>query len=109
MYTGVIEGVAIVRSIEDKIPLSLLWQGIVIQIFLEPEGLPINQQNSICRSQRAAASDVQLSSCVSTVGMENAHFASVLLRLSDDIRLRAVLKTSLETRAIRQGCILWLV
>jgi tRNA uridine 5-carboxymethylaminomethyl modification enzyme len=99
LYTGVIEGVGprYCPSIEDKITRFAGRNSH--QIFLEPEGLTVNEfyPNGISTS---LPFDVQLELVRSIRGLENAHITRPGYAIEYDYFDPRALKSSLETRSI---------
>ena len=99
MFTGVIEGVGprYCPSIEDKI--TRFADKSSHQIFLEPEGLTVNEfyPNGISTS---LPFDVQLALVRSIKGLENAHITRPGYAIEYDYFDPRGLKSSLETKAI---------
>ena len=99
MFTGVIEGVGprYCPSIEDKIHRFAGKQSH--QIFLEPEGLTVNEiyPNGISTS---LPFDIQLALVHSINGLENAHITRPGYAIEYDYFDPRVLKSSLETKVI---------
>ncbi|MGH8753960.1 MAG: tRNA uridine-5-carboxymethylaminomethyl(34) synthesis enzyme MnmG [Burkholderiales bacterium] len=99
MFTGVIEGIGprYCPSIEDKIHRFAGKQSH--QIFLEPEGLTVNEiyPNGISTS---LPFDVQLALVRSIKGLENAHITRPGYAIEYDYFDPRGLKSSLETKAI---------
>ena len=99
MFTGVIEGVGprYCPSIEDKI--TRFAGKASHQIFLEPEGLTVNEfyPNGISTS---LPFDVQLELVRSIRGLENAHITRPGYAIEYDYFDPRGLKSSLETKAI---------
>jgi tRNA uridine 5-carboxymethylaminomethyl modification enzyme len=100
MYTGVIEGVGprYCPSIEDKI--TRFANKTSHQIFLEPEGLTVNEfyPNGISTS---LPFDVQLELVHSIRGLETAHLVRPGYAIEYDYFDPRGLKSSLETKAIQ--------
>jgi len=100
MFTGVIEGVGprYCPSIEDKI--HRFADKDAHQIFLEPEGLTVNEfyPNGISTS---LPFDVQLGLVRSIPGLERAHITRPGYAIEYDYFDPRGLKASLETKAIR--------
>jgi tRNA uridine 5-carboxymethylaminomethyl modification enzyme len=99
MFTGVIEGVGprYCPSIEDKI--HRFSQKSSHQIFLEPEGLTVNEfyPNGISTS---LPFDVQLALVRSIEGLENANITRPGYAIEYDYLDPRALKTSLESKSI---------
>ena len=99
LFTGVIEGVGprYCPSIEDKI--SRFADKTSHQIFLEPEGLTVNEiyPNGISTS---LPFDIQLSLVRSIKGLEHAHITRPGYAIEYDYFDPRGLKSSLETKAI---------
>jgi tRNA uridine 5-carboxymethylaminomethyl modification enzyme len=99
MFTGVIEGVGprYCPSIEDKI--TRFADKSAHQIFLEPEGLTVNEfyPNGISTS---LPFDVQCAMVRSITGLENAHLTRPGYAIEYDYFDPRGLKNSLETKAI---------
>jgi tRNA uridine 5-carboxymethylaminomethyl modification enzyme len=99
MFTGVIEGVGprYCPSIEDKI--HRFADKSSHQIFLEPEGLTVNEfyPNGISTS---LPFDVQLALVRSIRGLENAHITRPGYAIEYDYLDPRALKASLESKAI---------
>ena len=99
MFTGIIEGVGprYCPSIEDKI--TRFADKVSHQIFLEPEGLTVNEfyPNGISTS---LPFDVQLALVRSIHGLEHAHITRPGYAIEYDYYDPRGLKSSLETRAI---------
>ncbi len=99
MFTGVIEGIGprYCPSIEDKIHRFAGKQSH--QIFLEPEGLSVNEiyPNGISTS---LPFDVQITLVRSIKGLENAHITRPGYAIEYDYFDPRGLKSSLETKAI---------
>ena len=99
LFTGVIEGVGprYCPSIEDKI--TRFADKSSHQIFLEPEGLTVNEiyPNGISTS---LPFDIQLALVRSIKGMENAHITRPGYAIEYDYFDPRGLKSSLETKAI---------
>jgi tRNA uridine 5-carboxymethylaminomethyl modification enzyme len=99
MFTGVIEGVGprYCPSIEDKI--HRFAEKASHQIFLEPEGLTINEYypNGISTS---LPFDVQLALVRSIPGLERAHITRPGYAIEYDYLDPRALKSSLESKAI---------
>jgi tRNA uridine 5-carboxymethylaminomethyl modification enzyme len=99
LFTGIIEGVGprYCPSIEDKI--SRFADKDSHQIFLEPEGLTVNEiyPNGISTS---LPYDVQLSLVRSIKGLENAHITRPGYAIEYDYFDPRGLKSTLETKAI---------
>ena len=99
LYTGVIEGVGprYCPSIEDKI--TRFSGRSSHQIFLEPEGLTVNEfyPNGISTS---LPFDVQLELVRSIRGLENAHITRPGYAIEYDYFDPRALKSSLETKSI---------
>ncbi len=99
MFTGVIEGIGprYCPSIEDKIHRFAGKQSH--QIFLEPEGLTVNEiyPNGISTS---LPFDVQIALVRSIKGLENAHITRPGYAIEYDYFDPRGLKSSLETKAI---------
>ncbi|MFI4923049.1 MAG: tRNA uridine-5-carboxymethylaminomethyl(34) synthesis enzyme MnmG, partial [Burkholderiales bacterium] len=99
MFTGVIEGIGprYCPSIEDKIHRFAGKQSH--QIFLEPEGLSVNEiyPNGISTS---LPFDVQIALVRSIKGLENAHITRPGYAIEYDYFDPRGLKSSLETKAI---------
>ena len=100
MFTGVIEGVGprYCPSIEDKIHRFADKESH--QIFLEPEGLTVNEfyPNGISTS---LPFDVQLAVVRSIPGLEQAHITRPGYAIEYDYFDPRALKSSLETKAIQ--------
>ena len=100
MFTGIIEGIGprYCPSIEDKIHRFAGKQSH--QIFLEPEGLTVNEiyPNGISTS---LPFDVQLALVRSIKGLENAHITRPGYAIEYDYFDPRGLNSSLETKAIR--------
>ena len=100
LFTGVIEGVGprYCPSIEDKI--TRFADKTAHQIFLEPEGLTVNEiyPNGISTS---LPFDVQLALVRSVKGLERAHITRPGYAIEYDYFDPRGLKSSLETKAIR--------
>jgi tRNA uridine 5-carboxymethylaminomethyl modification enzyme len=100
MFTGIIEGIGprYCPSIEDKIHRFAGKQSH--QIFLEPEGLTVNEiyPNGISTS---LPFDVQLLLVRSIKGLENAHITRPGYAIEYDYFDPRGLNSSLETKAIR--------
>jgi tRNA uridine 5-carboxymethylaminomethyl modification enzyme len=99
LYTGVIEGVGprYCPSIEDKI--TRFSDRNSHQIFLEPEGLTVNEfyPNGVSTS---LPFDVQLELVRSIRGLENAHITRPGYAIEYDYFDPRALKSSLETKSI---------
>ena len=99
LYTGVIEGVGprYCPSIEDKI--TRFSGRSSHQIFLEPEGLTVNEfyPNGVSTS---LPFDVQLELVRSIRGLENAHITRPGYAIEYDYFDPRALKSSLETKSI---------
>jgi len=99
MFTGVIEGIGprYCPSIEDKI--TRFADKDAHQIFLEPEGLTVNEYypNGISTS---LPYDVQQALVRSIRGLENAHITRPGYAIEYDYFDPRALKSSLETKAI---------
>ncbi len=99
LFTGVIEGVGprYCPSIEDKI--TRFADKTSHQIFLEPEGLTVNEiyPNGISTS---LPFDIQLALVRSIKGLENAHITRPGYAIEYDYFDPRGLKSSLETKAI---------
>jgi tRNA uridine 5-carboxymethylaminomethyl modification enzyme len=99
MYTGVIDGIGprYCPSIEDKI--HRFADKAAHQIFLEPEGLTVNEfyPNGISTS---LPYDVQEALVRSIRGLENAHITRPGYAIEYDYFDPRALRSSLETRAI---------
>jgi tRNA uridine 5-carboxymethylaminomethyl modification enzyme len=99
LYTGVIEGVGprYCPSIEDKV--TRFASKSSHQIFLEPEGLTVNEYypNGISTS---LPFDVQFELVRSIQGLENAHITRPGYAIEYDYFDPRALKSSLETKAI---------
>ena len=100
MFTGIIEGVGprYCPSIEDKI--TRFADKSSHQIFLEPEGLTVNEfyPNGISTS---LPFDVQLALVRSIAGLEAAHITRPGYAIEYDYYDPRGLKSSLETKAIK--------
>ncbi len=100
MFTGVIEGIGprYCPSIEDKI--SRFADKTSHQIFLEPEGLTVNEYypNGISTS---LPFDVQCNLVHSITGLENVHITRPGYAIEYDYFDPRGLKSSLETKAIQ--------
>ena len=100
MFTGVIEGIGprYCPSIEDKI--SRFADKTSHQIFLEPEGLTVNEYypNGISTS---LPFDVQCNLVHSITGLENVHITRPGYAIESDYFDPRGLKSSLETKAIQ--------
>jgi tRNA uridine 5-carboxymethylaminomethyl modification enzyme len=100
MFTGVIEGVGprYCPSIEDKI--TRFADKSSHQIFLEPEGLTVNEfyPNGISTS---LPFDVQLALVRSIHGLEAAHITRPGYAIEYDYYDPRALKSSLETKSIK--------
>ena len=100
LFTGVIEGIGprYCPSIEDKI--TRFADKTSHQIFLEPEGLTVNEvyPNGISTS---LPFDVQLAAVRSIQGLERAHITRPGYAIEYDYYDPRGLKSSLETKAIQ--------